>query len=306
MACGGPTETTPPPPPAASTLAFTMDSSIYLISTDSGAAPALLLSGYIQPSWSPDGSALALVATGPPLTEYFPPTQALFLADADGGNARQLAGLDWPIIGAALWSPDGSNILFMRAKILPSTAWIEHIPVSGGSDNIYSSSFVPPSWSHDGALVATCCSDGFDLLDPETGAIVRNLAGTWPQFSPVNDDIAFRDGVGHIHLIHSDGTADRDLMVDGYPRIWSPDGKRFAFGGNDGMYMIDADGSNLSRIGPLNVEVGDVAWSADGQWLAYVTHASTGPGNLYIARSDDSDRRVVVTNDAVCCVSWRP
>src|SRR6266496_327219 len=121
VACGGPTENTPPPPPAAATLAFTMDSSIYLISTDSGAAPALLLSGYIEPRWRPDGAALSMIFTGPPRIEYFPPTQALFLADADGGNAHQIAELDWPIVVPPVWAPDGSSLLFKRAKSLPYT-----------------------------------------------------------------------------------------------------------------------------------------------------------------------------------------
>jgi hypothetical protein len=41
-----------------------MDSSIYVVSTREGAKPALLDSGFIRPSWSPDGGTLAMVATG--------------------------------------------------------------------------------------------------------------------------------------------------------------------------------------------------------------------------------------------------
>jgi Tol biopolymer transport system component len=308
VACGSPTETTPPPPLAEATLAFTMDSSIYLISSDTGATPSLLLSGFIRPSWSPDGGTLAMVATGPPRIPGFPPEQALYLADADGGNVRGLTNFDWLIGGQALWSPDGTALLFLRNRSFPGANSVVRVEAAGGLETglVGVGNRFPgePSWSHDGSLIAL--DDGLVVIDAVTGNTVLHVAGFSPRFSPVNDDLAFREPTtGHIHLIRPD-SSDRDLQADGYPLSWSPDGKRIAFDGNGGIYMMNPDGSHLSRIGPADVEVTDLAWSADGRRMAYVVRTSSGPASVYLARADDSDRRAVVTAEGVCCLSWRP
>jgi dipeptidyl aminopeptidase/acylaminoacyl peptidase len=133
---------------------------------------------------------------------------------------------------------------------------------------------------------------------------VLHVAGFSPRFSTVNDYLAFREPTtGHIHLIRPDSSADRDLQVDGYPLSWSPEGKRIAFEGNAGIYMVNPDGSHLSRIGPADVEVTDLAWSADGRGIAYVVRTSSGPESVYLARADDSDRRAVVTAEGVRCLT---
>jgi len=309
-ACGSSTEP-PPGPPTEAELAFTMDSSTYLISTAEGATPSLLVRGMIQGSWRPDGVEIAVVATGEPHGGVggFPPDQALYTMNPlSSGGPFAISVFDWSIVGSPIWEPDGSTILYMRAKILPSVAWIERVTVAGALETGYSTSYgVPPSWSHDGRLVATCCTRGFNLLDPGTADTVRTMEGSFPQFSPVNDDIAFHEPVtGHVRLIRADSTGERDLMVDGYPRVWSPDGRRLAFDGTDGLYTINADGSGLLRIGPPNVVVSDFAWSADSKRIAYVTHTGSGPHTVYMALADDTERRPVVSAAELCCLSWRP
>jgi Tol biopolymer transport system component len=313
-ACSGPTDETPPP--AEATLAFTMDSSIYVVSTKEGAIPALLDSGFIRPSWSPGGGTLAMVATGEPDDIDFPSNQALYLADADGGNVRQLAGFRYLIPEPALWSPDGSSLLFVRSRrIYPPTDSVIRVAATGGPeapiDGVFLVGIGPvavPSWSHDGSLVTLDLGGTFIVVDAVNRDTVLQVVGTSPRFSPVTDDIAFREPTtGHIHLIRPDSTADRDLQVDGYPKSWSPDGERFAFVGLvGGVYTVDTDGSHLSRIGPLDVNVGDLVWSADGQRIAYVVSTSFGPSSIYVARPEDSNARSIVTGSGVCCPSWRP
>ena len=60
------------------------------------------------------------------------------------------------------------------------------------------------------------------------------------------------------------------------PRIgaaaWSPDGRRLAFVGGagdgpDGLYVMDADGTNLIEVG--DADSGLLDWSPDGDWIAY-------------------------------------
>jgi dipeptidyl aminopeptidase/acylaminoacyl peptidase len=303
--CSSPTDTTPLPP-ADATLAFTMDSSIYLISTTLDARPSLLVADFIQPSWKPQGGFLAAVSTALPRIGGLPPDQAMYLISADGSSATPLTVFDWSIVGRAYWSPDGTSLLFTRVRtFIPTSRWVVQQPTGGGAGRIFSTGFgAPPSWSLDGSLVAV---DGIYLINPVSNDTVLHLDGSSPQFSPVNEDLAFRETTtGHIHLIRADGTADRDLQVDGYPETWSGDGTRIGFTGNDGMYIIKPDGSDLTRIGPLSAQVSDIAWSADGGWLAYVAGPAGGPRTLYFALADDSHPRPVVSADALCCLSWQP
>lgn len=88
-----------------------------------------------------------------------------------------------------------------------------------------------------------------------------------------------------IHVMDADGTDQVPLVVAGHcdPRpAWSPDGSRIAFDGQDesgrGIFVIDADGSNLVRFLPPSLEqVGRLRWSPDGSMLAYLRTPYYGP-----------------------------
>jgi Tol biopolymer transport system component len=308
-ACG--TEPDSPPTPAADTLAFVIDNSIYVTGVEEGAVPVRLDSGFTNPSWSPDGGTLAMVATGSPNPVTGDIAQALYLADADGGNVRELAGFVREISGPVLWAPDGSSLLFVRFQhgFGPDYQYLVRVPAVGGPEmTIGSFGFsVTASWSRDGSLVAVDSGGVIELIDPATNQVQGLISGGGPRFSPVNDDLAFTEGgTRHIHLIRSDRSADRDLQVAGSTQSWSPDGGRLAFDGTDGVYTIAPDGSGLLRIGPLNMDIGGLAWSPDGSRIAYVASTASGPKTLYVASADDSDRRPLHSGDNLCCPAWRP
>lgn len=308
-ACGTPES--PPVSEAADTLAFVLDSSIYIVAVEEGAAPIRLDSGFIRPSWSPDAHTLAMVATNPPDPLTLETSQALYLADADGGNVREISGFSRLIDGAGLWAPDGTSLLIVRwhEGFGPDFQYVIRVPAGGGPESRIGpfASTLTASWSHDGSLVAVDSSGVIDLIDPSTNEVRDLIGGSWPQFSPVNDDLAFRAlSTGHIHLIRPDSTADRDLQVEGYPRSWAPDGKRLALEGVGGTYTIAADGSGLLRIGPLDMTITNLAWSADGRRIAYIAATTSGLRTLYIAQADDSGRQPIQTAEGLCCPDWRP
>src|SRR5207247_2176522 len=117
------------PPLTEATLAFTMDSSIYVVSTKAGSEPELLDSGFTKPSWSPDGGILAMVATPDP------DHGALYLADADVGNVRELTPFALTIPSAALWSPDGTSLFFLRAvSTYPENDSVTRVAATGGPE----------------------------------------------------------------------------------------------------------------------------------------------------------------------------
>jgi Tol biopolymer transport system component len=312
-ACGSDPSSPPPPPDAADTVAFVKDSSIYLVGTEEGAVPLRIDSGFVQPSWSPDGSTLAMVATGPkdPIVETIP--QSLYLADADGGNVRLLAGFGDQIDSPPLWTPDGSTVVFVRSfqGFGPDHAHMAKISATGGTETpVGPFSLGPdPSLSFDGSLLAASngITGGFDVVDLATGTTLLNFKGSSPQFSPVTTVLAYSEtGVGHIRLTQPDGSGDRDLGVTGSPQSWTPDGQRLVFRSVDGVYTMNGDGTDLVRIGPLNMVIGDITWSPDSKHIAYVASSTIGPSTLYVAAADDSDRRPLVTEDGLCCAAWRP
>ena len=80
---------------------------------------------------------------------------------------------------------------------------------------------------------------------------------------------------------------------------WSSDASRIAmvlangpFWSNPSLsvHIIGADGSGLQRIGPRG-DIWDVAWSPNGQWLAFTmaTKAEDGRHQIYLMHPDGSD-----------------
>ncbi len=70
----------------------------------------------------------------------------------------------------------------------------------------------------------------------------------------------------------------RDLAL---PPVWSPDGTRLAMVLGDewrALHTMDAAGRDVRRVSPYVGELQSVAWSPDGEWLAYVARTAPVPG----------------------------
>ena len=84
--------------------------------------------------------------------------------------------------------------------------------------------------------------------------------------------------------------------ADSFP-AWSPDGKRIAFSserdGNDEIYVMDTDGSNLIRLTNRPELDWWPAWSPDGMRIAYATQKGK-PGDwhheIWIMNADGSNQ----------------
>ena len=121
----------------------------------------------------------------------------------------------------------------------------------------------------------------------------------------------------NIYLINGDGTGLRrltDAPIEKWLPVWSPDGTRLAFIGNEngepGIYTVDADGGGLLRIrsskSPENPRWFGLSWSPDGRYLGFLLgleecfHA----GYLYLMKPDGSEVRKV-TDLPVYASSYR-
>ena len=97
---------------------------------------------------------------------------------------------------------------------------------------------------------------------------------------------------------------------------WSPDSKHVAIAASRGpfwtslvrsVYIVNADGSHVSRIGPRG-DIWDASWSPDGRWIAFSMKID-GRFQLYVMRPDGTGvRRLTPDTDAQSSVAptWSP
>jgi len=178
---------------------------------------------WTPPSWSPDGTRIAVAAAG-----------QILVMDADGAHLHPITfgtGVDqWPT-----WSPDGSTIAYSHSRDVAESGFspteeIWAVPVSGGA---------PSRLTHN-----------------------NGPADDMPSFSPDGSRIAYyRDG--EIWLMDRDGGNQHSLVLRGegapgnYTPRWSPDGSSIAFQtGSPGMRS--ASFQPLATIRVVEVSTGRV------------------------------------------------
>jgi WD40-like Beta Propeller Repeat len=215
-----------------------------------------------SPAWSPDGMKVAFVKTGIALEG-----QDIFVMNADGSDQTNLTKTPGVHEHDPAWSPDMSRIAFVSNKELSNEIWIMD---SDGSNpkrltRFLGSGVAHPAWSQDGRRIAFTTPDsattGSIFVMYADGSALREIysdeqnARIGPSsWSPDGSEIAFTrwtDGVGsNVYTIDPDGTdltplTDDDMSSD---PAWSPDGSRIVYARDDGLYVMDADGTSNVKI----------------------------------------------------------
>jgi Tol biopolymer transport system component len=234
---------------------------------------------------------------------------ALYAMDANGGSEHRVlpAGRADPFgeglgFGEPLVSPDGRQVLLSRHGITVATL------ATGSQKRIGAGEESSAAWSPDSKYVAFSGpeDEGLYVVDARGGVrqtLLRTSQVFEASWSSDRKWIAFARQIGYgpreVYAVHPDGSAL--MRLTGYaPRAgglaWSRDG-RLAFIGARGseelshLIVVDVRSRRVeiiqSRLGG-----GPVAWSPDGQTIAYAsTIGRSDASAVYTVAADGSGRR---------------
>jgi Tol biopolymer transport system component len=201
-----------------------------LIVPSAGGDPRRVSSGYAVGAleWSPDSSALLFVT----LNAW---DNAIYRVDLAGGRERELAsgqGRDY----TAVWSPDGSRILFAseRGAVEGAPLYLledgDPIPQRITEAN---HSYVSYRWSPDAKRIATL---------------------EWSSLSRFMNMVILEPDSGRRLLVDAKG-----ILFS--PPVWSPDGTRIAFSdsGRTAIYISETDSGAVQRL-DLGIELIPLGW----------------------------------------------
>ncbi len=216
-----------------------------------------------SPSWSPDGKRI--VYTTAFCDYYYTCAGTLRIIDPETRNIQTLNSTNTAFSPA--WSPAGDVIAFFRCCSFNGLSSSFHLITPDGISSLE----VPVigdigvkgrlSWSPDARRIAFTCvvipgNDDVCVANRDGTGLVRltSTAGPddGPAWSPDGTRIAFAtDNLGtgrrEIAIMNTNGTAVT-RVAEGFSVAWSPDGSRLVMNRGDGLFIVNSDGSNASRL----------------------------------------------------------
>ncbi len=200
------------------------------------------------PSWAPDGSRLVFVATPLGASES---SRSIYVMNRDGSDQRILQDQtrEGFVLDTPVWSPDGTQILFVETQDdppygggQPTRVMIMDADGSNARRLFEIESYISRiAWSPDGSRLAFLADfASFQGMDGVPGLYISNLDGSDLRSLPAGDPSS--------------------------PPVWSPDGNFVAYTGyrsadQRGIFIISVDGSD-ERLVPDTFGTNQIDWTA--------------------------------------------
>lgn len=259
-----------------------------------------------SPTWSPDGSFIAF-HTG--RWGSFTGHAEIAMIPAGGGAVTRLTHDACFRDSDPTWVPD-------PAAVASLPVWTPPPPPELGE----------PGNAEDGDVLFNGEQESvWDLfaIDPATGEVTNLTADLAdqlsPEWSPDHTQIAFAGNVEErgnldIYVMDADGSALRRLTsgpgVESRPS-WSPDGSQIAFEADDGVSVMNADGSGRLHVAGRPAAGGYYpAWSPDGSLIAFSEGEATAEGPSFVIKLVAPDgtglRELTSAGDVSYFPSWSP
>ena len=204
----------------------------------------------------------------------------IYVMNADGSDRTRLT-FDPARDGDPAWSPDGARIAFVKAA---------------------------PNHS---AEIFVMDADGGNQRRLTLSNQFRNYRS--PTWSPDGTKIAFSNHIypgGSLYLMNADGSDLRAIQYEFYDPAWSPDGSKLLGTNDNGLVLVNIDGSNLTKIiqtpSPFDPSTyfmdSEPAWSPDGSKIVFTRAfdcdiADCYSTRLYVVNSDGSNLTTLTHQD---------
>ncbi len=230
----------------------------------------------------------------------------VYLIDPDGTNVRQLTETEDNAFAAL--SPDGKKIVFdsnrLRLPTEPLNTSDLFLMNTDGTEQTYLIRGSSATWSPDSKNIA------FHASASGTGLPINANPGAPTSDSDIfvaNVDDLLAGVAGSQNITNSSDARDDDAD-------WSPDGTKIVFTSDpvgDGLpgnnypakeiYVINPDGTGLTRLTFNNYEERAPSWSPDGSRIVFMARVGTHGGNGFeiCVMNADGTNFVQLTDNAV-------